>query len=125
MVMLLLWFLGRENKKAAANENAAEGKIGENAVGCVSMRTSGKAPLEKTLHSKRISSTLCSDQMVMHCIGREAEGDGRRLEERAAENDGHQHSHQQTGFTAGTVANDDELSADLSHGVCEVCGEMD
>lgn len=27
---------------------------------------------------------------------------------------------QQTGFTAGTVADDDELSADLSHGVCVV-----
>lgn len=27
-------------------------------------------------------------------------------------------SHQQAGFTAGTVANDDELSADLSHSVC-------
>lgn len=28
---------------------------------------------------------------------------------------------QQTGFTAGTVADDDELSADLSHGVCGGC----
>lgn len=30
--------------------------------------------------------------------------------------DYHHHSHQQTGFTAGTVADDDELSADFSHG---------
>ena len=26
--------------------------------------------------------------------------------------------HQQTGFTAGTVTDDDQLSANLSHGVC-------
>lgn len=34
-------------------------------------------------------------------------------------------SHQQTGFTAGTVADDDELSADFSHGVVERFEEMD
>lgn len=32
---------------------------------------------------------------------------------------------QQTGFTAGTVADDDELSADLSHGVCEALRERE
>ena len=35
-------------------------------------------------------------------------GNGRRLA----------NSHQQTGFTAGTIADDDELSANLSHDVC-------
>jgi len=30
------------------------------------------------------------------------------------------HSHQQAGFTAGTITNDDEFSADFGHGVgCE------
>lgn len=47
------------------------------------------------------------------------------LEEACRTYDGHQNSHQQTGFTAGTVADDDELSADFSHGVCGGFEEMD
>lgn len=84
------------------------------------MRTSGKAPLEKTLQNGAVSSTRCSGglQMAMRCFGVEATA----ALERAAENENGRwsNSHQQTGFTAGTVADDDELSADLSHGVCVV-----
>lgn len=39
--------------------------------------------------------------------------DGRQLSGGRAE----KNSHQQTGFTAGTIANDNELPADLSHNV--------
>jgi hypothetical protein len=35
----------------------------------------------------------------------------------AAVSSARKHSHQQAGFTAGTVADDDELAADLSHGL--------
>lgn len=35
-----------------------------------------------------------------------------------AEQDGGGYSHQQAGFTAGTVADNNELPANLSHGAC-------
>lgn len=59
--------------------------------------TSGKVPLEKTL-----DGNTCQRMM---------------MQRRARTVDG-RNSHQQTGFTASTIANDDQLSANLSHGVC-------
>lgn len=63
--------------------------------------TSGKVPLEKTLRTH-----------VSYCTvwpGADVRREHRR-----------KHVHQQTGLSAGAVADDDELSADFSHG--DVCG---
>lgn len=96
-------------------------------MGCVSMRTSGKAPLEKTLHGRRVSWARCSEQMAMRCTQRRSSRAMAAARGSVPHTgfDGFRHSHQQTGFTAGTVADDDELSADFSHGVVGGFWEMD
>lgn len=63
--------------------------------------TSGKVPLEKTL------------SMARSVRGGDEEQNAGRADE-----DGD--LHQQTGLTAGTVTDDDQLSADLSHCVAKV-----
>jgi hypothetical protein len=58
------------------------------------MLTSGKVPFEKTLQGKRSAS---------YCRGMKLKADSRG------------DLHQQTGLTAGTIAYDDKLAADLGH----------
>ena len=97
------------------------------------MRTSGKAPLEKTLNHRLSAKMVLWRDSRWRCVHRPARGHGClwgggeacRGKKDGQISEGGSNSHQQTGFTAGTVADDDELSADLSHGVCEALRERE
>ena len=64
------------------------------------MLTSGKVPLEKTLMKKAAVSNLYAPRRLIPWLQW-----SRR------------HLHQETGLSAGTVADDDELASDFSHAV--------
>lgn len=69
-----------------------------------------------------VKLAISIDKNQKHCIARAVSRDvgrtsGDRPSMAASRFAGGDNSHQQTGFTAGTVADDDEFSADLGHGI--------
>lgn len=67
------------------------------------MLTSGKVPLEKTLMKKaEVSKRYAGRRGMLWWQWRR------------------RHLHEKTGLSAGTVANDDELASDFSHGCTDV-----